>query len=127
MPLNRRNTKNNARVHRGGVNIQKITLYKRGDNQKQGVVVAHELFTCWRDLITVTGQTLVTARAVNVRTTWHIPRAELNRNGILTVNATDKIYDPLEGIWWTPYASTTITESMFGNMVAIDCYRTDPL
>lgn len=127
MPLNKRNTRNFTRVLRAGSDIQEIILYKRGDDQEQGTVVALRLFGCWRGPISRTGQPLRGRLTSDGSCFWNIPRAELNRAGVNTIMPADKIYDPIDGDYWSPFASTTITEVLFGNVVRFQCRATDPL
>lgn len=126
MPLNRRNTGDRARVTHAGADVQELTLYKRGDDQQQGTVRTVRLFTCYRDSITRSGQTLRRRLTVDGKTTWHLSKAELQRNGVNFISATDKFYDPVGGDWWTPYAEQTITEPVLSGTVDIECKMTDP-
>jgi hypothetical protein len=128
MPLNERNSRNFHRMLRAGTNIQAIVLYKRGDNQAQGTVTTHKLFGCWREeSVSRIGETVINqAIQVEVRATWNVPKAELDRVGIIFLNVTDKIYDPKGKGWWTPYSSDRITELLMGNYVSLSCHRTEP-
>lgn len=127
MPLNSRNTRNFAGVLRGGSDLQKIILYKRGFDQEQGQVVALVMFRCWRGPIQRAGQPLRGRLTAEATCVWSIPRAELNRAGVDTIMPADKLYDPKQGDYWSPFASTTITEALFGNVVRFQCRQTDPL
>lgn len=126
MPLNRRNTRNFTRTLRAGCDLQRLYLVKRGDDQLQGQQVRHLLFACWRTQITKSGQTLSRAMTGNNRTTWFIPLSELKRRGVNHLSPVDQIEDPVGGGTWQPEADTTITEQMFGNVVKVECKRTDP-
>lgn len=128
MPLNARNSKNFHRCLRAGTNLQSIKYYKRGENQQQGTVTVYTLYACWREeTVSRAGETLINSVVqVEIRGTWMIPKAELDRVGINFVNVTDKIHDTKEDKWWTPYSNDRITEMLMGNYAALDCHRTEP-
>jgi hypothetical protein len=121
MPLNRKNTRHFHRVLFGGIG-QRVTLLKRDDDLRQGVVRAILLFQVRRSQITKTGETILGGEAVDMRCTWHIPLCELDRVGVPYLNALDRIVDEVGGTGtWMPQSDTMITSKMFGNHVDLEC------
>lgn len=124
MPLNKKNQRGFHRTLYAG-QLQKITLLKRGDDLQQGTVTAHVLFNCRRRMISKTGQTIAGDISSAHSVTWVIPRQELDRVGVNYLNATDRIVDPVEGGTWQPESTTGLLIKLFGNIVNVDCLRTD--
>lgn len=110
----------------GGV-LQRVTLLKRDDDQRQGTVTAYTLFQCCRSRITRTGEPIAGDETVDTRCTWHIPACELRRVGVNHLNATDRIVDEVNGTGtWQPEATTNITEKMFQQYLDLECLKTNP-
>ncbi len=115
-------------IHRGlyaGI-FRQVTLFKRADDQREADVRVLHLFECRRSSIHKAGEPIQGDMASYHRTTWHIPKIELDRVGVHHINAIDRIYDPILGEWWQAESPQTISEKLFGNMVNIDCTRIDP-
>lgn len=103
---------------------EKVRLYKRGDDQRQGTVVAYILFNCRHTHVAKDGETIENDTSSGMRTTWFIPLRELRRHGITYLNAADRIEQLTgkeAGRQWIPESTTSITESLFGNMIVVDC------
>jgi hypothetical protein len=134
MPLNRHNTNVFHRTLYGGI-LKTIQLLKRGDDQKQGTVVAYTLFECRRSNIQKKGETIQAGMSDEHRTTWQIPRTELDRNGIAYLNPLDRIVERSDADsgpnynlyrYWQPESSQTIDIDQFENYVFLECIRIDP-
>lgn len=125
--------KNNSRTfHRrlyGGI-LQKITLLKRLDDQKEGTVKAYTLYQCRRKKIAKHGEAIQGEMSSDMRTTWVIPRTELQRVGIQYINALDRIvdYDSPQNLprFWQPESGENILVQLFENVINLDCQRVDP-
>ncbi len=129
--MNPKNTRNVRRTVFAGM-LETVTLLKRGDDQRQGVVRAIKLFQCRRSMIHKTGETLQGDMLVSHRCVWHIPRQELKRVGVAYLNPLDRIIQtrPLvaveTGWYWQPEATTMIDEKLFNNEIDLHCVRIDP-
>ena len=124
MPLNSRNTRTFHRALAGDIDY-KVTLLKRGDDQRQGTVRALVLFQCRRSRIGKTGETLQGDMVSSHVVTWHIPVVELNRVGVAYLNALDRIIDE-QGRYWQPEGTTNIDVKLFENHIDVFCLRVDP-
>lgn len=124
MPLNALNTRTFHRFVFAGI-LETIVILKRDDDQKEGTVRSAKVFDCRRSLIVKTGEPIQEDMTSDHRTTWHIPRIELDRAGVDHLNPADRIVDK-EGRYWQPESTTVITEKMFSNHVDLDCLRVDP-
>ncbi len=128
MGLNRRNTKHFDRNLFIGVS-ETITLLKRDDDLRQGVVRAIILYGCWRSAISKTGQTIQRDMTGGHSCDWNVPRRELERVGVAYLSALDRIVqtEGLEaGYVWQPESTTRIDVQLLGNYVKLGCLRTDP-
>ena len=102
--------------------LETITLRKRGDNQQQGTVTDYTLNECRHGMIWKTGETIGGDMVSDHKTTWHIPRAELDRVGVAYLNSTDRIVDN-QGRVWQPESDTLITVKLLEGHVDVDCKR----
>lgn len=105
--------------------LEKVTLLKRDNDQRQGTVTALILFQCWRGQIFKKGQTIQNDMVVEHTTTWHLPRTELERVGVAFLNSLDRIVDG-KARYWQPESSTEIRVKLFETHVDLDCLRIDP-
>lgn len=124
MLLNQQSTRVFHRTLFGGM-LETIELLKRGDDQKQGTVVSYIAHQCRRSLIVKTGEPIQGDMLSNHRATWHIPKIELERLGIATINPADRLVDSKKR-YWQPEANMTTVVKLFENQFAIDCVRIDP-
>lgn len=124
MPLNAANQRYFHRTLFAGI-LETVTLLKRGDDQQEGTVTAIQLFECRRGQITKTGEPLAGDETADHRTTWHIPRSEMDRVGVAYLNSLDRIVDG-KNRYWQPESTTPITVKLFEVHVDVDCLRTDP-
>lgn len=124
MPLARKNQHTHHRRTFSG-QLEKITLLKRDDDQRQGTVRTEILYQCRRGSIQKTSQTLQADMIADHRCTWHIPRTELNRVGIFYLNPLDRIVDKYNR-YWQPESTTVIDVKLFENHVDVECLRIDP-
>ena len=133
MVLRKYNTRTSYRYILGAV-TKPITLLKRDDDQRQGVVRAVRIWYCRRGEITKTGQTLQGDMVTEHKTTWHIPQVELVRAGVQYLNALDRIVEYVDDgnvpinppRTWQPESTTLIEVKLFENWVSIECLRVDP-
>lgn len=113
----------------GGM-LKTITILKRGDDQKQGSIVSYILYGCRRKKIYHEGEPIQRDMASADETVWQIPRAELDRVGILYLNAADTIVESVRNLtkprYWRPEANTMITDQLYENILNLDCVRCDP-
>jgi hypothetical protein len=124
MPLNKRNTKYFFRGLYAG-ELQTVTLLKRGDDQQEGTVTAFKLFNCRRGQVQRSGEAISSEMFSDQRTTWHIPRTELDRVGVRYLNALDRIVDE-HNRYWEPESQSTIQVKLWENWVTFDAVRIDP-
>lgn len=135
MVLRKANTRTQHRRLWAG-KAKRITLLKRDDDQRQGTVRAITLFDCLpaSNGFTKTGEAIQGDMSSDVRRTWRIPAAELERNGVEYINALDRIVEATDDgggtlanpRYWQPEGTTSITVTMLENIVTIDCLRVDP-
>ena len=124
MPLRANLCRGFHRTLFGGV-LETVTLLKRDDNQRQGTVTSYLVFQCRKSLIVKTGETLQGDMTSDHRTTWHLPKSELDRVGINHLNPLDRIVDS-DGDYWQPESTTQITEKLWKQQITIDCLKVDP-
>jgi hypothetical protein len=124
MGLSRRTTRYFMRTLYAG-ELVTVTLLKRGDDQQQGTVTQYVLYGCRRGKIHNTGEQIQHDFRVGTQTFWHIPREQLDRNGILYINALDRIIDGAQR-WWQPEAPTPVRSQLFEQHLCISCLRVDP-
>jgi hypothetical protein len=80
-------------------------------------------------MIFKTGETIQGDMSADHRTTWHIPRIELDRIGIAYLNAADRIRQDFgneKGSYWMPDAETRISVKLGSVEIDLDCTRVDP-
>jgi hypothetical protein len=104
---------------------ESVTLLKRNDDQQEGTVRAITLFDCRRSMITKTGQAINQDTTSEMRTIWHIPSLELERNGVNWINPLDQIRDN-QNRYWEPESTTEIIVRLFSTQVDVQCLRIDP-
>ncbi len=135
MVLRKANTRTQYRRMWAGKS-KKVTLLKRDDDQKQGTVRAVTLFDCLPSPtgFTKTGEAFQGDMSSDMRRTWKIPVAELNRGGVAYINALDRIVETTDDggnllpypRYWQPEGTTMIAVTMLENLVSVDCLRVDP-
>lgn len=129
MPINRANQKPFFKKLFAGL-TKTVTLLKRNDDQQQGVVTKYQVFNCLRGAIHSQGETIQRDVTSDIRTTWTIPRQELDRIGVWYLNSLDRIidYDSPQGIprWWQPEAQTGIDVKLREDYIVLACLRVDP-
>lgn len=124
MPLNRRNTQvYHRRLYAG--QLETVTIYKRGDDLKEGTVTAYQIFQARRGNIHKGGQPIQGDLAVIHTVQWLLPCVELRRVGINYSNVIDRIVDKFN-MWWQPESPQDITLAIFDNYYIINCVRIDP-
>jgi len=100
--------------------LKTITLLKRNDDQAQGTVTPHKIYEAWRGQVFKTSETLQGDMLASHRTTWHLPRTELDRVGVHYINPLDVIVDD-QGRRWQPEATTEIRVKLFQTHIDVDC------
>lgn len=105
--------------------LKSITLLKRNDDQNENVVTSYVLFECRRSQIFKSDEPIQNDMSASYRTTWHIPRIELDRIGIAYINALDRILELSDtkkvNRVWGPEATTQIIGKLFENHVCVEC------
>lgn len=124
MPLRENNTTVFHRCTYAG-ELEKITLLKRENDQRQGIVRSVILFQCRRSMIFKQGESIQNAMMVDHRCVWHLPKNMMKRAGVQYINSLDRIVDR-KNRYWQPESTTLITEKLFGNHFCIACLRVDP-
>jgi hypothetical protein len=129
MPLNRSNMRPFFRKLYAGLTLT-VTLLRRGDDLRQGVVTKYTLFNCFRGPIHVANETIQRDMSADVRAAWTIPRQELERVGVWYLNNLDRIidYDSPQKLprWWQPEAPTGIDVKLREDVITLACLRVDP-
>ena len=103
----------------------KVTLLKRGDDQREGIITKYCLFEAWWSSIHKTGEAIQGDMSSDHRRTIHLARIELDRIGVQYINTLDTFIDR-EGRWWRPESNTRIDVKLFEDQVRVDCLRIDP-
>ena len=124
MPLNKRNTKTFHRVLYS-TEMESVTLLKREDDQREGVVTSLILYQCRWSRIFKQGEPYQGDMFSDHTRVLHIPRVELDRVGVPYINAIDRFIDE-QGRWWQPESTTLIRIQLFENQLCIACLRVDP-
>lgn len=114
--------------------LKTVTILKRDDDQREGVVRACKVFDCRRRQIHKTGEALQGDMSSSHRTEWCIPRIELDRVGIHYINSLDRIVESTDDGGmpinpprvWQPEASTMIDIKLFENQLKIACLLANP-
>lgn len=104
---------------------QTITLLKRDDDQREGVVRSLMLFDCRKGMETKTTEPIQADMSANHSVIWHIPVVEINRVGVRYFNALDRIVDE-QNEWWQPEATTEIILKLGRTHFDLVCLRVDP-
>jgi len=105
---------------------QTVTLLKRGDDQQQGTVTAYTLRNCRWSRIISTGEQIQQDMTSDHRRLFHIPRIELDRNGINYINSADIFVDKTNR-YWQKEATTDQTVKLGEQHLCVQCLRVDPL
>lgn len=125
MPLEPGNTRTFHKTLYGKI-LQTLTLLKRSNDQLQGTVTTYKLFDCRQNAqIRKQGQSIRGDMSSDHRTTWVIPREQLDRIGIQYLNVLDRFVDKY-GRFWNPESNTVLAEHLFSNFYNVDCLRIDP-
>lgn len=107
-----------------GGQMQKLILYKRNDDQQEGVVRTLTLFNCRRSDIMREGEPLLHDMVANHRTTWQIPREELDRVGVNWISNDDRFFDKQYGTGtWQPEPGVQIDVKLYAFWVTVNCFR----
>ncbi len=110
--------------------LQKITLLKRGNDQRQGTVVSYTLYQVWQSRMSASGETLQGEMDSDHATVWHIPRTQLDRIGVKFLNNLDRIV--ARGITtgilrtWQPEGDSPIEVKLFETHVDLPCLLANP-
>lgn len=121
-------TRNNSQVfHRMlyAGQLEKILLYKGGDDQSEGQITVFWLFECRRGNLSKSGEALQGEMAVSHSVQWLIPCTELRRVGVNYLNVIDRIVDQFNA-WYEPESAQDLTLSQFDNYYLVNCVRVDP-
>lgn len=121
MPLNKRNTRV---FHRTlfATELESVTLLKRDDDQREGVVTSYTLFQVRWSSIRKTGQQIQADETSDHRRQLHIPRVELERIGVHYINSLDRFVDE-QNRTWEPESTTEIAIRLWENHVDVYCKR----
>lgn len=121
-----RNSVGNIHVTLYGPGIlEPITLLIRNDDQQEGTITKYTIFNARRSTIQKRGQAIFGEMSSDNRTTWHIPRVELQANGIKWTNVLTQIIDT-SNRWWEPESGDTILHKVESMHLCIPCVRIDP-
>lgn len=123
-------------LDRTNVNLIHLTLYGpnilepiqiliRGDDQKEGTITKYTIFNARRSGLSKRGQAIFGEMSSDHRCTWHIPRIELQQNGIAYTNVLTQIID-VSNRWWEPESGDTILHKVWSEHVCLPCVRIDP-
>ena len=105
--------------------LETVTILKRDDDQRQGVVRSLIVYEAWRGPISKTKQTLQHDMIADHRTVWHMPKVEMERVGISYFNPLDRIVDS-QGRYWHPESTTVIDIRLMEVHIDLACLRIDP-
>jgi hypothetical protein len=105
---------------------QMVTLLKRGDDQNEGTVTQYKLFNCRWSMIASTGEMIQADMTADHRRILHIPRIELDYNGIPYINSLDIFVDSTQGRYWQKEATTEQHSKLSEQHLDIFCLRVDP-
>ncbi len=119
MVLNRRTTRTFHRILYA-TELESVVIYKRKDDQKGGVIVAHRLFQIRWSRVFKQGQIIAGDMSTAEIKTLHIPVIEMERVGIPYINAADKFQDD-QGRFWEPESDSPMRIQLFRNHHCIDC------
>jgi hypothetical protein len=121
VPLNKNNTRTFHRTLYAG-QLETVTLLKRDDDQRQGVVRSVKLFECRWSAIAKTGETYDGDMVSDHRRQLHIPRIIMDRAGVNYINPADRFVDK-EGRTWCPESTEVIDIKLFENHICVMCQR----
>lgn len=124
MPMNAQNQRGFERKLFAGM-LETITLFKRGDDQREGTVKALTVFNARRGKIYKSGEPLRGDMATGHGATWHIPRPELDRVGVAYLNNLDRIVDK-QGRTWQVESPSPIEVKLFQVHVDLHCVLANP-
>lgn len=122
MPITRYNQKTFHRTLYGPGILESVTLLKRDDNQRQGVVRSVKLFDCRWGQIAKQGETYDGDMTSNHKRTLHIPRIELERAGVNYINPADRFVDESNRTWVNE-STDVIDIKLMENHVCVTCQR----
>ncbi len=108
------------RLYGGKGMLQTVTLYKRNDDQQEGVVRTVQLFNCRWSMIFKTGEPLEGEMLSNHSRRLHIPTIELDRVGVHYINPIDYFKDR-DGRFWQPESPQMITDKLLERHWCCDC------
>lgn len=115
----------NRRMYTGTGALVSVTLLKRGDDQREGVVTSYTLHECRHSALHKSHQPIQGDWAVGSRCVWHIPMVELERVGVPYINVLDRIVDQV-GRYWQPESNQEITFKLIETHYCVECTRIDP-
>lgn len=119
MVLNRRTTRF---FHRTlyATELESVTLYKRKDDQKGGVIVTHKLYGCRWSRVHKQGQILAGDMSTQENKFLHIPVIALEQVGVPYINAADQFLDE-QGRLWEPESDSPMRIQLFRNHWCVFC------
>ena len=109
--------------------LQTVTLLKRGDDQAEGTVTSYTIFNVRRGKMFKHGEPLQGDMTVSYWTTFHIPRAELQRVGVAYLSTLDRIVENMPNAndnttgtrTWQPEAPSRHSDKLFTDHYCVDC------
>ena len=124
MPLRKNNTRDIHRKLFAG-ETETITLLKRDNDQREGVVRAIILRHCRRSIVYKQSQPIQGEMSAQEYATWHLASEDLRKAGVNYINVLDRIVDG-QNRFWQPESNVPITVKLFENEVDIMTWRVDP-
>ncbi len=125
MVLNRKTTRT---FHRTlyATELESVTLFKRKDDQRGGVITTYVLYQCRWSRVHKQGQILGGDFSTGEYKELHIPVIELDRVGVPYINAADKFLDE-QGRYWEPESDSAMRIQLFRNHWCVMCHMTKGL
>lgn len=124
MPLNKNNTKTFYKGLYAGI-LERVTLLKRDDDQREGVVTSYKLCNCRWSSIEKYGEPIEGDMASVHTRTLTIYRKSLDAIGVNHINVLDRFID-VEGRYWQPESDNHINIKLFQNVIVVNCVMVDP-
>ncbi len=104
--------------------LETVTLLRREDNQQAGTVTKFLLFNCRFSRIFRAGQEIDGSMSSENRRTLHLPKSEMDRQGVGPIRNLDRFVDK-SGRTWEPESPVTITEKLAEQHIDVPCLRID--
>lgn len=125
MPLNERNVRGFHRKLYAGIN-QKVRAIIRQDGMNASNTRTVVLYNCRWERISKRGQPQDGEASSDQRRTLHIPQSEMDRVGVIHINAMF-IFIDREGRYWMPESDDTIEQKLMQQHWCVPCQRTNPI